>query len=145
MEWSTLTATLIAIGAFVVSALSLYISFRKGKFEHEVVISDQKAVLLLKIGEHQVNLLKTSNLLSKLHKRYSENGNQLELHTTEQQQKIIDLMYSVIQDSFYKTQDSKSFTYSDIKTKQNDLDLMNSLCSFIIQWIDERLKENTPE
>ena len=141
MEWTTLVTTLLAIGAFVMSGLSLYISSRKDKFEREVVTAEQTAVLLSKIGEQRVNLLKYDDLLAKLRRRYSANGDS-RLQSIELFQKAIDLMSPNIEDTFFKIQSNHLLSYRDIKMQQSHYDLLNSILAFVMQGTDELLKED---
>lgn len=140
MEWPTAISTLIAIGAFIMSGISLYISIRKDTFEREVATAEQSAILLSKIGEQRVQLLKYDGLLSRLHKRYSDNGD-TRLHSIELFQKAIDLMSPVVEKTFEDVQGNNAMTYREIKMRQGRFDVMNSTLAYVIQGTNDLLKD----
>ena len=140
MDWPPLISTLIAIGAFVMSVISLYISIRKDTFDREVATAEQTTLLLSKIAEQQVQMLKYEGVLSKLRKRYSTKGDP-RLKTIELFQKAIDLMSPAIEEEFSKVRGNRSMTYREIKMQQSHYDSQNSLLAFVIQGTDELVKE----
>ena len=142
MEYPTLISTLIAIGAFIMSGISLYISIRKETFEREVVTAEQASILLSKIGEQRIQLLKYEGLLSNLHKRYVYNGDP-RLKSIENFQKVITLLGPLVERSFEDVQSSNDMTYREIKMRQGNYDVMNSSLAIVIQGTNELLVNDT--
>ena len=136
MDYPTLISTLIAIGAFIMSGISLYISIRKETFEREVVTAEQASVLLSKIGEQRIQLLKYEGLLSDLHKKYVDNGDP-RLKSIENFQKLITLLGPLVERSFEDVQNSNDMTYREIKMRQGNYDVMNSSLAIVIQGTNE--------
>ena len=136
MDYPTLISTLIAIGAFIMSGISLYISIRTATFERELVTAEQARVLLSKIGEQRIHTLKYEGLLSDLHKKYVDNGDP-RLKSIENFQKLITLLGPLVERSFEDVQNSNDMTYREIKMRQGNYDVMNSSLAIVIQGTNE--------
>ncbi len=140
MDNSTNTITqLIAIGAFVMSGVSLYLSIAKHKYKQEIATAEQTALLLLKMGEMEVQILKYGERLNKLRSRYAQSDDP-RLKSIEIYIKVIKSLSKII-DGEVKNVDSGNLAYRDIKLQQSHYDTMNSVLEFVIQGADELLTE----
>ena len=107
-----------------------------------MVTAEQASILLSKIGEQRIQLLKYEGLLSNLHKRYVYNGDP-RLKSIENFQKVITLLGPLVERSFEDVQSSNDMTYREIKMRQGNYDVMNSSLAIVIQGTNELLVNDT--
>ena len=139
MAWTDIVTALIAVGAFVMSGISLYFSCRKDSFDREVVTAEQVAALLTKIGELQVKIFKYKKRLATLRARYKQNGDP-RLESIEIYQKAMDLVERFNEQKFTNISTHNRLTYHEIKVHQSIYDTVSIVLDFAANGTDELIR-----
>ena len=130
---------LLAIGAFIMSGVSLYFSRCKDKFEREVATAEQISLMLSKMGEMRLQILKYQDLLAQIRSLYIQNSDS-RLEIVVRYERLMELLGSGLEEQIAAVPRETRMSYRDIKLRQSHYDAMNSMLEFIIRGTDELMK-----
>ena len=132
-------STVLSIGAFIISLVSLYFSIRKQRFEEETATSDQEAAIISKLADLKVQNIKAREKLASLRANWPQCMID-SINSLDHFDKAFDVIDRSNDNLFANISNKNRLTYRRAKHAQGYLDAQEILQSYITSNISNQLE-----